>query len=59
MAPQDLSIGHSLKKLLLAEGTQLTTRDVDASHLNLLNVELLHHPYCPVDHLICRPLHGV
>lgn len=52
MAPQDLSVGHFLKKLLLVEAAEVSAWDVNAADLHLLYVELLHDPHGPVDHLI-------
>lgn len=59
MAPQDLSVGHFLEKLVLAEAAEVSARDVNAADLHLVNVELLHDPHSPVDHLIRGPERGV
>ncbi|KAG7215782.1 hypothetical protein INR49_021905 [Caranx melampygus] len=55
VTPEYLSVGHFLEELLLAESAKLSTWDVDAAYLHLVNVELLHHPHSPVDHLVSRP----
>lgn len=59
MTPKDLSIGHFLKELFLAKPAEIPAWDVNAAYFHLINVELLHHPHCPVDHLVSTPEHGV
>lgn len=55
MTPQYFSIGHFLKELFLAERTELSTRNVNAAYFHLIDVELLHYPHGPVNHLVSCP----
>lgn len=59
VTPENFSVGHLVQELLLAEGAQVSARDVDAPDLHLVDVEFLHHPHCPVDHLVGRPCDGI
>lgn len=59
MTPEDFSIGHFLKELFLAECTELSTWDVNAAYFHLINIEFLHYPHSPVDHLVSCPEHRV
>lgn len=59
VTPENFSVGHLVQELLLAEGAQVSARNVDAANLHLIDVEFLHHPHGPVDHLVGRPRNGI